>query len=68
MTQEAYLQWLKQEGAKDGWNRTQGLSPLPRSRKERLAISYTLPPRERRRLQRTAPVWRDRTHPREAED
>jgi hypothetical protein len=68
MTQEAYLQWLKQEEEKDAWNRTQGLSPLPRSREERLAIFYNLPPRERRRLRSTAQVWRDRTHPREGQD
>jgi hypothetical protein len=68
MTQEGYLQWLKQEGEKDGWNRTQGLSALPRSREERLAISYTLPLRERRRLRRTAGVWQDRTQPREGQD
>jgi hypothetical protein len=66
MTQEAYLQWLKQEAEKDVWNRTQGVSPLPRSREERLAIFCNLPLWERRRMRRTSGVWRD--HSREAED
>jgi hypothetical protein len=61
MTQEAYLQWLRQENEKDEWNRSQGLLPLPRSREERLAIFYILPLRERRRLRGTARVWRDHT-------
>jgi hypothetical protein len=59
MTQEAYLQWLKQEEEKDAWERAQGHSPLPRSREERLALFFALPPRERRRLRRTARVWRE---------
>jgi hypothetical protein len=59
MTQEAYLQWLKQEEAKDERERAQGLSPLPRSREERLAIFCNLPPWERRRLRRASRVWRD---------
>jgi hypothetical protein len=68
MIQEAYLQWLKQEGEKDAWNRSEGLSPLPRSREERLAIFCNLPLWERRRLRKTSRVWRDHTHSREVED
>jgi hypothetical protein len=68
MTQEAYLQWLKQEGEKDAWNRSQGLSPLPRSRQESLAIFCNLPLWERRRLRRTFRICRDLKHWRVAED
>jgi hypothetical protein len=48
VNKEAYLQWLKQEAEKDELERVQGLSPLPRSGEEWLAIFYNLPLWKRR--------------------
>lgn len=50
--QADYVRWLEQERDKDELERKCGLSPLPRSREERMAIFYTLPIGERRRLSR----------------
>ena len=47
-----YVRWLEQEREKDELERKCGLSPLPRSSEERMAIFYTLPIWERRRLSR----------------
>jgi hypothetical protein len=51
---EAYLLWLKEQHEKDLQAEALGLSPLPRSEDERLAIFYNLPVQERNRLRRKA--------------
>src|SRR6266404_1972145 len=50
----AYLTWLKKEQENDDMASAQGLSPLPRSKEERLAMFYNLPLQERKRLRRKA--------------
>lgn len=50
----AYRQWLLEEQERDEVAKKQGLSPLPRSREERLAIFFNLPLAERNRLKKKA--------------
>lgn len=45
-----YQEWLQAEAARDDRDRESGLSPIPRSQAERLAMYLTLPLAERKRI------------------
>jgi hypothetical protein len=51
-TEAAYKEYLTREGNKDEYNRAHGVSPIPRSREEQLAIYYNLPRHERERIKK----------------
>ena len=51
-TEKAYREYLTVEGNKDAYNRAHGISPIPRSRDEQLAIYYNLPKHEREKVRK----------------
>jgi hypothetical protein len=51
-TEKAYREYLTTEGNKDAYNRAHGISPIPRSREEQLAIYYNLPKIEREKIRK----------------
>lgn len=51
-TEKAYKEYLTKEFYKDEYNRAHGISPIPRSREEHLAIYYNLPMHERQRVKK----------------
>jgi len=51
-TEKAYREYLTVEGNKDAYNRAHGISPIPRSREEQLAIYYNLPKVEREKVRK----------------
>lgn len=51
-TEDAYKKYLTEEGNKDAYNRAHGISPIPRSRDEQLAIYYNLPKYEREKIRK----------------
>jgi hypothetical protein len=51
-TEKAYREYLTVEGNKDAYNRANGISPIPRSREEQLAVYYNLPKQEREKIRK----------------
>jgi hypothetical protein len=51
-TSAAYKDWLTNEANKDAYNRAHGISPIPRSRNEQLAIYYNMPKHEREKIRK----------------
>lgn len=51
-TEAAYKKYLTEEANKDAYNKAHGISPIPRSREEQLAIFYNMPKHERERVRK----------------
>jgi hypothetical protein len=48
VTSKAYKRWLTQQTLNDARSRSMGITPVPRSREEELAMYYNAHPGERR--------------------